>query len=160
MNWTAADLAAHYAKLSQGQRVALKESFGVDAASFEKHAPKATGRIPVPKGMNKTEQTYSAYLDEQKAAGAVLWSGYEPLTFKLAHDCRYTPDFAVLMADHSITMIDTKAGIRSKAGASTYLCEEDSKIKIRVAARLFPFFKWAIAYKDKRTGEWIEVIFQ
>ncbi len=155
-NWTAQDLADHYAKLSTEGRAKFATDF--DYTQIAK--PKATGHIPVPKGMNKTEQQYAAHLELQKAAGAILWYAYEPLTFKLAHDCRYSPDFAVLMADHTIALIDTKAGIRSKAGASTYLCEEDSKIKIRVAARLFPFFKWSIAYKDKRTGEWTEVLFQ
>ncbi|MGD0968655.1 MAG: hypothetical protein ABR949_10240 [Candidatus Aquilonibacter sp.] len=47
---------------------------------------------------------------------------------KLAPDTRYTPDFAVMLADGSLEMHETKGFMR-----------EDALVKIKLAAELFPF---------------------
>lgn len=155
-NWTKEDLAAHYSKLTNKSAAApMSPRIALPPAP-----PKAKGYVPAPKGMNRTEQAYGDHLQRQLRAGTITWWGFEAMTFKLATDTRYTPDFIVMMADASIRCIDTKGTRANKAtGTSTYFAEEDSKIKIKVAAKMFPFFRWSYAFKDK-TGEWQEVVFE
>lgn len=108
--------------------------------------------------MNKTETVFSQFLDIQHKAGLITWWEFQPMTFKLASDCRFTPDF-VTLRDGVFTMIDTKGSKRKKSdGSVTFWAEEDAKIKIRVAARQFPFFRWVICH-PLPNGEWNEVVF-
>lgn len=90
--------------------------------------PKARGRQRTPGTMNSLERNYSQQLELRKAAGEVLWWGYEVLTWKLAPDTRYTPDFLVLMANTQLECHETKGGFT----------REDSWIKLKLAASLFP----------------------
>jgi len=87
------------------------------------------GRL-APGTMNKTEAKYAAHLDRLKLAGDVLWYGFEAMTFKLAHDCRLTPDFIILRPDMSLAAHDVKG--------SPAIVSDDAKVKMRVAANLMP----------------------
>lgn len=78
--------------------------------------------------MNKTEARYERHLDVLRAAGQVRHWWFEGITLKLAHDCRLTPDFLVMLADGSLECHDVKGHF-----------EDDAKVKMRVAASLFPF---------------------
>lgn len=90
--------------------------------------------MPVPKGvrsvkqMNRTEAAYDLVLAARMRAGEVVWYEYEGITLKLAPDCRYTPDFAVMLADGTIEMHECKGFMR-----------EDALVKLKVAAENFPF---------------------
>jgi hypothetical protein len=84
--------------------------------------------------LNKTEKGYLDYLRRMRPQ----WIGVQCITLKLGHDCRYTPDFWAL-DDTGLRAIDVKGG-------HTW---EDSLIKLRVAARLYPFIYFVIA---KRKG--------
>jgi len=86
--------------------------------------------------LNKTEK---AYYDFLRGLGA-QWIGIQNITFKLAHDTRFTPDFTVIDQGH-MRCIDVKGFQR-----------EDALIKIKVAARLFPFTKFIIVKRGK--GGW------
>jgi len=90
--------------------------------------------------LNKTEAAYLAWL---RCLGP-WWIGVQSVTLKLGHDCRYTPDFFALDQE-GMRAIDTKA-TRKDTGKA--LVEEDSMIKMRVAARLFPWCKFLIAYRN------------
>lgn len=117
--------------------------------------PPAIGRLPKP-AMNKTEAAYGAHLMLQRKLGLVLWYGFEAVTIKLGNDCRFTPDFLVMLPDGRLELRDTK-GLKKiktgkRAGQSTYHAEEDALVKARVAAANFPipvFFVW-----QERSGEW------
>lgn len=98
--------------------------------------PKARGRIRPPKSQNKTEAAYDAHLAMRKRLGEVLWYRFEGITLKLGDDCRLTPDFAVLLADGSLELHDTKVIHRGKKRAHV---EDDALAKMRVAADMFPF---------------------
>jgi len=78
--------------------------------------------------MNRAEQAYELHLEAEKQAGNILWYAYAAITFKLAEDCRYTPDFAVMMIDSSLECHEVKGFWR-----------DDARVKIRVAAAKFPF---------------------
>jgi len=89
----------------------------------------------VPGQMNKLERRYFDTLTMRKAQGEILDFWYEPVTFKLAFDTRYTPDFMIMFPTGLIAFHETKG-----------FWEEDAKIKIKCAADKFPFIftgvKW------------------
>jgi hypothetical protein len=100
----------------------------------------AAKRAPAPR-MNKTEAAYAQHLADEQAAGRVLWYGFERVTLKLADDCRYTPDFAVRMADGSQEFHEVKGHWR-----------DDARVKIRVAADIFRWDRFRAVTRCK--GGW------
>lgn len=109
-------------------------------------------------GMNSTEKRYAEQLKLRYQVGEVLWWGYECITLKLGEDCRYTPDFCVMLASLDFRCIDTKATVTKlnskKEPYLVPLCEDDSKSKIATAASLFPL-GFYLAFQDA-DGNWIE----
>ena len=57
------------------------------------------GKRHTPGVMNKTEEAYAKTLQVRKLAGEIVDWQFEAQTFKLAADCRYTPDFAVWLCE-------------------------------------------------------------
>jgi hypothetical protein len=103
-----------------------------------------TLRLPVPDlfaGMNGTERARAIVLEARRRDGLIRDWRFESVTLKLAPDCRYTPDFWIVENDGSVTVEETKGHWR-----------DDAKVKIRVAARLFPEFRF-VALKLAR-GQW------
>lgn len=145
MNWTQEQVVAHGVRL-------LGHSAG--AVTSGKPVP-ALGRLHKP-AMNRTETAYAAHLDLQMKAGAILWYGFEAITVKLGEDCRFTPDFLVMLPGGRLECRDTKGSrkikVGSKAGQTRPYVEEDALVKARVMARHFVipiFFVW----RDT-DGEW------
>lgn len=104
------------------------------------------GKLPKPE-MNKWERRYADRLELLKAGGEVAWFRFEGITLKLAPDCRYTPDFLVMLASGELELHEVKGFWR-----------DDAKVKCRLAADLFPFpvlivkpmkGGWDIAYMRK-----------
>jgi len=91
--------------------------------------------------MNKTEARYAQQLEALRAGGTVLWFAYEAFKLRLAKSTFYTPDFAVMLASGTLECHEVKGGH----------WEDDARVKIKVAAAMFPFrfhaFQW-------RKGEW------
>jgi hypothetical protein len=110
------------------------------------------GKRHVPGVMNKTESEYADLLEVRKIKGDIIRFDFESMTFKLAKDCRYTPDFSVWMADGSMQFIDCK-------GAGPM--DEKSRVKAKVAAELFPQFVFVIEQKQakKNGGGWVQQVF-
>jgi len=109
---------------------------------------KAAGKRPkgkargehTPGSMNRTEAEFAAtVLEPRKLVGEIINYEFEAVTLKLAPDCRLTPDFMIEYPDKSLEFIDVK-------GAGPV--QEDSVIKMRLAARLFP--RWCFAMERKR----------
>jgi hypothetical protein len=97
-----------------------------------------------PGEMNGTEAKMAAFLEAKKQVGEVLWYAFEQYTFKLANDTRYTPDFAVLLANYELEFWEVKGFWR-----------DDAKVKIKVAASLFPHkFIGCRLIPNKRGGGW------
>jgi len=105
------------------------------------------GKRHTPGEMNQTEAAYAAMLETRKLAGEVIEWHFESITFKLADGCRYTPDFEVVLADHTIEFVDAKGG-----GPM----DEKSRVKCKCAAEKFPWFVFVIAQKQakKNGGGW------
>jgi len=110
------------------------------------------GRRHKPGEMNQTETSYADGLQARKLAGEVIDFQFEVVTFKLAQDCRYTPDFAVWLSDGSMEFVDAKGG-----GPM----DEKSRVKAKVAAEKFPQFTFVIEQKQakKHGGGWKREVF-
>lgn len=95
-----------------------------------------------PGTMNKTEAAYAALLESYKKEGDILDYMYEAYTLKLGKDCRYTPDFAVILKDGELEFHEVKGFWR-----------EDAKAKLRTAARQFPH-RFRSVEKSKSKSGW------
>jgi hypothetical protein len=100
----------------------------------------ALGRLPTGT-MNKTEQAYADHLRLEERAGRVIWWKFEPLKLRLADACFYEPDFLVLPSDGVLEVHEVKGFWR-----------DDARVKIKVAASLFPIR--FIAVTRTKGGGW------
>ncbi len=102
-------------------------------------------------GMNGTEKEYCTTLIAKLAASEINGYAFEKLTLKLADDTRYTPDFMVILTDGTIEFHEVKG----------WGFEDDAKVKIKVAAEMFPWFVFRSFTKraKKDGGGWTERVF-
>jgi hypothetical protein len=97
--------------------------------------------LPVPGVMNKTEARYAAHLEGLKQSGWIIDYSFESVKLRLAKKTFYAPDFFVVFHDH-FEVHEVKGFWR-----------DDARVKIKVAARLFPYWKFqAVQWKKK---DWI-----
>ena len=133
---TAEQVEAHNAKV-RGRRIGpVGDPFNLKAAPM----PAATAIKP---RMNKTEAEWAMILEARKRAGEIVWYGFEAIKLRLADNTHYTPDFAVITAfGHNLELHETKGFWR-----------DDARVKIKVAAEMFPFFKFfAMKKRRKKDG--------
>lgn len=90
--------------------------------------------------MNKMEAKYAEVLEARLRLGEVLFYKYEGAKLRLAVNTTYSPDFLVQLANGEIEFHETKG-----------FWEQASRIKIKVAADMFPFRFVAVTHKK---GEW------
>lgn len=90
---------------------------------------------------NKLEAAYEQHLESRKQAGEVLWYKFEGMKFRLADNCFFTPDFAVLLANGEMEMHETKS-----------YWMDGAKEKIRISAELYPFRFVAVYAVPKKAG--------
>lgn len=100
-------------------------------------AMQALGRLPAGT-MNKTESAYADHLTARQIAGEVAWWKFEAVKLRLADATFYSPDFAVMHASGILEMHEVKG-----------FWQDDARVKIKVAASLYPFQFIAI----KRAGK-------
>ncbi len=77
--------------------------------------------------MNQTERNYAGYLEGLKNAGEIIWYAFDSMKFRLANKTFYSPDFIVLKATGEIEAHEVKGH-----------WEDDARVKIKVAAAMFP----------------------
>lgn len=82
----------------------------------------------VPGEMNKTEEAYAAHLALQLAAGEIAWFRFESVKLKLAEKTHLTIDFFVMTAAGDLEAHEVKG-----------FWEEDARVKVKVAAEMYPF---------------------
>lgn len=89
--------------------------------------------------MNKTELAYAQNLELMKRAGEIVDYRFEPFGLRLGVKTFYHPDFLVVLKD-CFEIHEVKGFWR-----------EDARAKIKIAAYLFPWFKFrAVQWKKKR----------
>lgn len=100
----------------------------------------AKGKIRRPRHengkMNKEEQRFALWLENEVREGRVIYWDFESLGLRLADRTSYTPDFVVQLADGTIEMVEVKAYWKSKAGPHW---EDDARVKWKMAATRHPF---------------------
>jgi hypothetical protein len=103
----------------------------------------ALGRLPVGT-MNRTEAAYHGYLTQLLEKGFILWHKFEAVKLRLADNTFYSPDFAVLAASGHMEMHEVKG-----------YWMDDARVKIKVAAALYPFKFVAVkAIAKSKGGGW------
>jgi len=100
----------------------------------------ALGRLKVGV-MNKTEAAYAENLNRRMLAGEVLWFKFEGIKLRLADATFYSPDFAVMVDSGQMEMHEVKG-----------FWQDDARVKIKVAASLFPFRFIAVQPLAKKVG--------
>jgi hypothetical protein len=103
-------------------------------------APRKPNPTTEEEKLNKLEKAFLAYL----RAINPPYIGIQNVTLKLAYDCRFTPDFTYVDKNGLLWFVDTK-------GPHQW---EDSLIKIKTAARLFPWAHFALAKRGRRDVPW------
>ncbi len=91
--------------------------------------------------MNSTEADYAKLLEDLRISGHIAWWKFEAIKLKLAENTTYTPDFFVMLSTGELQAHETKGFWR-----------DDAKVKIKVAASLFPFKFVAARKKTKKDG--------
>lgn len=91
--------------------------------------------------MNKLEAEYATRLEALKGVGQIADYRFECLKLRLADNTFYAPDFMVLKPDGAFEIHEVKGH-----------WEDDARVKIKVAAELYPF-KFIAARKVK--GAWL-----
>ena len=136
LRWTQEQYEAHQRRIAARPDVSAPpfKIPGNEAGRF------ALGRLPVGT-MNKTEAAYSAHLQDQQHAGAVLWFKFEAVKLRLADNTFYTCDFAVLPESGVLEMHEVKG-----------FWQDDAKVKIKVAASIYPFRFIAVKARAKKNG--------
>lgn len=89
--------------------------------------------------LNKTER---AWLTNLRVVERNQWIGIQNITLKLGFDTRYTPDFMVILPAGNLVAYEVKGFMR-----------DDAAVKIKVAARLFPWIEFILVKRNKK--EWI-----
>lgn len=90
---------------------------------------------------NKTERAYENLLEAMRISGDVLWYKFEGMKLRLADNTFYTPDFAVMLSSGQIEMHEVKG-----------FWQDDARVKIKIAAELYPFRFVAAKPKAKKNG--------
>lgn len=140
MRWTEDQLADHLGRTGipgASQRVDVSNPpFKPDSQT----ARFALGRLKTGE-MNKTETAYDTHLWAQRHTGEIQWHKFESVKLRLADNTFYTADFFVLAADGVLEVHEVKG-----------FWEDDARVKIKVAASLYPFRFLAFTPKPKKDG--------
>lgn len=105
-----------------------------------KAALQALGRLPAGT-MNKTEAAYDGFLRTLAACGDVIWWKFEGVKLRLAENTFYSPDFLVLRSDGALECHEVKGH-----------WEDDARVKIKVAASIYPMQFIAVQALPKSKG--------
>lgn len=95
--------------------------------------------------MTKLEEAFGQKLELKLKAGVIRSYGYEQLKLRLAFKTFYTPDFVVLGRDRTITCYEVKG-----------YWEDDARVKIKVAARAFPWMSFVAVTRKRKQWEYEE----
>lgn len=90
---------------------------------------------------NKTEQAYENLLKAMQISGDILWYKFEGLKLRLADNTFYTPDFFIMKADGQLEAHEVKGH-----------WQDDARVKIKIAADIYPFRFVAAKPRAKRDG--------
>jgi hypothetical protein len=100
----------------------------------------AKGRLK--KGeMNNTEAAWADELERQRVAREIVWYKWHGIKLRLADNTFYEPDFLVLRTDGMLRVDEVKG-----------FWTDDARVKIKVAADMYPFIFTAVSKRAKKDG--------
>ncbi|AEY69638.1 hypothetical protein PEp14_00049 [Erwinia phage PEp14] len=134
MNWTEEQLKELQAK-AEARRKGDKP---VKPAGKQKM--QALGRLKQGE-KNNTEQAYEDHLEWRKHVGEILWYKFEGVKLRLADNTFYTCDYFVMLANGQLEAHEVKG-----------FWTDDARVKIKVAADLYPFRFIAVQKVKKADG--------
>lgn len=99
--------------------------------------------------MNKTEARYASHLQAMQMSGLIKSFKYESIKLRLADKTWYKSDFLVVRKklvmtnshEHQIACVE----LHEVKG----FWEDDARVKIKVAAEMYPFFKFVAVMANK-----------
>lgn len=109
-------------------------------ASHDPSRPRHVGSV-----MNKLETKYAAHLELRKTTGEIKDYRFEPMKLRLAPRTYFDVDFIVLDYD-----IFWRAELHEVKGH----WEDDARVKMKVAATMFPWWTFRGVQWDKVTKNW------
>jgi hypothetical protein len=145
LRWTPEQFEAHLARQKAAAPVAVVDvSPKAAKPAKEPETPlqrmQALGRLKQGE-MNKTEARYAAHLEQRKARGEIVWFKFEGLKFRLADNTFLTPDFIIMLADGHFEAHDVKG-----------FMTDDSNVKMKVAADIYPIPFFVVRERKKKDG--------
>lgn len=96
------------------------------------------------KRMNKTEEAFARLLNNAVKTGEILRWHFEHLTFKLAPNTRYTPDFLAVLPSNKWHIFEIKGHL-----------EDDAAVKFKTVCDKFPEISFQMIRKKKEGWETI-----
>lgn len=111
--------------MTTAEAVDLARRFGVPDPL--RHVCGGAQGKPEKRTANKWEREYAQVLDNQKAAGLIVWYQFEGMRFRLADGATYKPDFMVMTKDFELQAFEIKG-----------LWREAARVRIKVAADRHP----------------------
>jgi hypothetical protein len=104
---------------------------------------RAVGRVNhTPGKMNKLEAAYALQLKALQQINAIHAFSFEAIKLRLANLTFFTPDFLVIGANGEVVFHEVKGH-----------WEDDARVKIKVSAEAFPWFRFVGVTRKK--GQWI-----
>lgn len=100
--------------------------------------------------MTKPERAFTEHCEARRIVKEIEIWRFEPVTFSLADDTRYTPDVMIVHNDGLIGFFDTKA-FWKKSKKVHYT--QWSLAAMKMAAEMHPYFSFSMCWQDE-TGEW------
>lgn len=141
MSWSERDLADYVARRNADLSLTVAE---LAAPKVPKARQPRTGY------RSKTEEAFGHHCDLMLRAAEIDNWRYEPVSLVLAPGVRYLPDFLTVKGG-AVTFWEIK-GRKGEA----YWTKPLSKAKIRMAAELFRWWDFRIAWKSATPGMWNE----
>lgn len=93
--------------------------------------------------MNRLETKYAAHLDTLVAVHEVRQYRFEPMKLRLAPSTYLDVDFLVWMDNNTVELHEVKGH-----------WEDDARVKIKVAATMFPWWRFVGVQWDKQAKDW------
>jgi hypothetical protein len=126
----------------------------------QQRGAKPSGELPKAKGrkraaeerMNKGEARYAQILTARQAAGLVSAWWYEGMSWRLADETHYRPDFVVLLPDGTMELHEVKPASREDGG-DDFGATPEAWVKLKVVAEHAPF---PVVVVWQKGGTWQE----
>jgi len=140
MRWTEKQLTEHLERTGNPGAALRVDVSNPPFKPSNQVARFALGRLKTG-DMNKTETAYDTHLWALRHAGEIQWHKFEAVKLRLADNTFYTVDFFVLAGDGVLEAHEVKG-----------FWQDDARVKIKVAASLYPFRFLAFTPKPKKDG--------